>query len=197
MSIAQIPIAQCGVGTAYASYTTAKSVIPLSAVAKIPANTLYVGKRFRITAWMAQKNLVTAQCQFTYQVMGGPTSNIILWQSGALLSTTTAHTGIPCFVQVDLRCATIGAGTTANFSATGVVNCIALVYAGAVADPTAGLTPLICPNANYATPSSGAAGFNSTVDTVLDFFVGIQTSDPGNGVQIYDYTVEDLNGSGL
>ena len=194
MGQCQYPVRQCGLGTSYDTYTTAKSVIPLAAVHTIQASYLYVGKRYRITAWLALKNVITAQPTFTFQIMGGPTSNIIVWSSGALVATTTAHTGIPCLVQVDLKCATIGAGTTANFAATGVVNCIGLVYAGAVADPTQACAPLICPNANYATPSSGAAGFNSTVATVLDFWVGIQTSDSGNGVQIYDYIVEDLNG---
>jgi hypothetical protein len=188
------PVAQCGLGTAYATYTTAKSIIPTTAVYSISANNLYVGKRYRISAWIALSNIVTAQPTFTFQVMGGPTSNIIVWQSGALVATTTAHTSIPCFVQVDLKCATIGSGTTANYAAIGQVKCIALVYAGAVADPTAEVQTMICPNAAYATPSSGAAGFNSTVLTKLDFWCGIGTSDAANGVQIFDYLVEDMNG---
>ena len=194
MSIAQLPVAQMGVGTMFDTYTTAKTILAATAVVKIPANTLWVGKRYRITALISLKNVTTAQPTFTFQVVGGPTSNIIVWQSGALVATTTAHTGIPCKVVVDLKCATLGAGTSANYSAFGEVTCIGLVLAGAVADPTVGMTPLLVPNATVALPSNGAAGFNSTADSVLDFFVGIGTSNSGNGVQMYDYLVEDLNG---
>ncbi len=197
MSLYQLPIAQQGLGTAYASYTSAKSILAASAVPKIPANSLYVGKRFRITALIGFSNIITAQPTFTFQVMGGPTSNIIVWSSGALVATTTANVTIPCKVVVNLTCATIGAGTTANYMSIGEITCLGLVLAGAVADPTAGNTVMLVPNAAMAMPSSGSAGFNSQVDTVLDFWVGIGTSDPANGVRIYDYIVEDLNGASL
>jgi len=193
MSTCQLPIAQQGLGTAYASYTTAKTILAASAVAKVPANTLYVGKRYRVTAIIGFSNVTAAQPTFTFQVMGGPTSNIIVWSSGALVATTTANTTIPCIVTVNLTCATIGSGTTANYMSVGNVSCLGLVLAGAVANPTVGDTLIIAPNAAMAMPSSGAAGFNSQVDTVLDFWVGISASDPANGVRIYDYFVEDLN----
>ena len=188
------PVAQQGVGTAYASYTSAKSILAASAVYSIPPNGLYVGKRYRMNAIIALSNIVTAQPTFTFQVMGGPTSNIIVWSSGALLATTTANASLPCYVTVNLTCATIGAGTTANYMSVGTIRTLGLVLAGAVADPTAGDTVIIAPNATMATPSSGSAGFNSQVLTKLDLWVGISVSDPANGVQIYDYFLEDMNG---
>lgn len=194
MSHLYYPVAQCGIGTAYASYTTAKSILPPSVVYIVQPNALYVGKRYRITARIALSNITAAQPTFTFQVMGGPTSNIILWTSPALLATTTAHTGYPCLLQADLTCAAIGSGTAANFYATAQIDALGLVLAGAVADPTVGSTRFILPNATVAAPASGAAGFDSTVATVIDLFVGISVSQPTNGVQIYDYQLEDANG---
>ncbi len=193
MSQAQLAVAEQGIGTLLNTYTTAKSIISASAVYQIPANRLAVGKKYRITAVMG---LTTdgSQGTFTFQVMGGPTSNIIVWQSGALLSTTTANTLIPCKVTVDLVCAAIGAGTSAQYGALGEINCLGLVLAGAVGNSTIGNTPILGPNASMALPSSGAAGFNSTIATVLDFWLGLSVSNATNGVKIYDYYVEDLNG---
>ena len=193
MAGSQFAVAEQGIGTLLNTYTTAKSIISASSVYKIPAGKLYVGKKYRINALMG---LTTdgAQGTFTFQVMGGPTSNIIVWQSGALVSTTTASTLWPCKVTVDLLCAAIGAGTSAQFTALGEVNSMVLVLAGAVANSTIGNQPILAPNASMANPSSGAAGFNSTVDTVLDFWLGLSISNATNGVQIYDYYVEDLNG---
>jgi hypothetical protein len=41
--------------------------------------------------------------------------------------------------------------------------------------------------------SRSGTGWDSTVLNYLDFFVGIQTSNAGNGIQIYQYTVELLS----
>lgn len=194
MSLNQLPIVEQGLGTAYASYTTAKSIINPASIIPMAANKWYVGKKMRITAIMGLSNLITAQCQFTFQVMGGPTSNIILWSSGAITTTNVAHTGYPVKCVVDLLCATVGNTTTANVTAVGLLTGRCFTISGNVGDPTLTDSNLLLPAATMANPSSGAAGFDSTVATVIDFFVGIQTSDPGNGIRIWNYYVEDLNG---
>jgi hypothetical protein len=45
-----------------------------------------------------------------------------------------------------------------------------------------------------ATAPAVGTGFDSTVANIMDFWVGIQTSNAGNGVQVYDYSVEQLWG---
>ena len=77
MAGSQFAVAEQGIGTLLNTYTTAKSIISASSVYKIPAGKLYVGKKYRINALMG---LTTdgAQGTFTFQVMGGPTSNIIV-----------------------------------------------------------------------------------------------------------------------
>ena len=193
MSVNQIPIREQAVGTAYASFTTAKSIINPPSICPCPINWWYVGKKVRINAMLGLSNLITAQCQFTFIVKGGPTANIILWSSGAVTTTNVAHTGVPVKVVVDLCCATTGAGTLATLSAVGQVTGRCFTISGNVGDPTLGDCSLILPYASMAAPSSGAAGFDSTAATVLDFHCAIQTSDPGNGIQVWEYYVEDLN----
>jgi hypothetical protein len=194
MSVSQLPIVEQGLGTSFGSYTTAKSIINAASVVKLDPNKWYVGKKMRITALMGLSNLITAQCTFTFLVMGGPTSNIILWSSGAITTTNIAHTGVPVKCVVDLCCATVGATTTANVTAIGEITGRCFTISGNVADPTLSDCKLLLPAATMANPSSGAAGFDSTAATVIDFFCGIQTNDPGNAIRIWEYYVEDLNG---
>jgi hypothetical protein len=37
-------------------------------------------------------------------------------------------------------------------------------------------------------------GYNAGGENTLDFWVGISASNAGNGVQVFDYFVEDLSG---
>ena len=45
-------VAEQGIGSLLNTYTTAKSIISASSVYQIPANKLYVGKKYRINALM-------------------------------------------------------------------------------------------------------------------------------------------------
>lgn len=184
---------QKGISSNKASWTTAVSVLNPTGLVTIPSNYLYVDKLLRINALLYLSNVVTAQPTFTFQVMLGPTANIIIWSSGALTSNTAAHTGFPCKVVVDLRCNAVGSGTSANFSAIGTITSQALVISGATGDPVLTHSTFIMPAATVATPSSGGAGFDSTVANILDFWMACQTSNSGNNVTVYEYFVEDLN----
>jgi Ni,Fe-hydrogenase I cytochrome b subunit len=177
---------QIAAGTLLNTYTTAKSVINPTALVTLPANYLQPGKQFRITVLGGISNVVTAQPTFTFQVMMG---SIVVHTSGAILTTTTAHTLIPFKYVVDMRVDSIGNGTNAKFLAQGVLEGIMFVISGAVADPTAGIGKIMAPN----TASAVGNGFDSTIANILDFWVGISVSNAGNGIQIFQYYVEALN----
>jgi len=179
----QIIANQIAAGSSLATYTTAKSVINPQALVTLPPNYLYPGKQLRVTAVMGISNLVTAQCQFTFQCMIG---SIVAWTSGAIATTTTAHTGIPAKLVVDLRVDSVGSGTSAKFLGVGVLNGI-MFTSGAVADGTYGSSIMV-----PATAPAVGTGFDSTIANIFDFWVGIQTSNSGNGVQVFEYYVEDL-----
>jgi hypothetical protein len=194
VSTTQIAVASCGTGTLYNTYTTAKSILPASAVYMISANYLYVGKAYRINALCGLTNKTGTSATVQFSVKTGPTSNIIALISDALVMSTTAHTIYPCKVVVDLWCGAIGSGTSANWGAIGQITALGLAIGGTPADPTVTMSSFVCPSASVSLPGSGAAGFNSTVATVIDFWVGFSVSDGANGIQVWNYYVEDLNG---
>jgi hypothetical protein len=177
---------QKAAGTLFNTYTTAKTVIDPTALVTLPPNYLEAGKRFRITVLGGISNIVTSQPTFTFQVMMG---SIVVHTSGAILTTTTAHTLIPFKYVVDMRVDSVGSGTGAKFLAQGVLEGIMFVISGAVGDPTAGVGKIMCPN---TAPAVGT-GFDSTISNILDFWVGISVSNAANGIQVYQYYVEALN----
>jgi hypothetical protein len=177
---------QKAAGTLLNTYTTAKSVINPQALVSLPPNYLGIGSVIRIKVQGGISNIVTAQPTFTFQVMMG---SIVVHTSGAILTTTTAHTVIPFEYEVILRLDSEGSGTAAKFLSQGKLTGIMFVISGAVADPTSGMATIMCPN---TAPAVGT-GFDSTIANILDFWVGISVSNAANGIQIYNYLAESLN----
>ncbi len=161
-------------GTLQNTYTSAKSVINPTEVVPFPANFIDVGSQLRVTVYGGISNVVTAQPTFTFQLMVG---SVVAWSSGALTTNTTANTLLPFRLQLELRADSIGSSTTAKLIGGGTINCAALVNTSAVIP--------------VASPAVGT-GFDSTAAANIDFWVGISASNAGNGVQIYNYIVEQL-----
>jgi len=173
-------------GTLFNTYTTAKTVITPTALVSLPPNYLTIGKLLRIKVQGGLSNITTAQPTFTFQVMLG---SIVVHTSGAITTSTTAHTLIPFDYEVLLRVNAVGSSTSANMLGQGVLRGIMFVV-GAVADPTTyTANTMMCPN---TAPAAGT-GYDSTIANVLDFWVGISASNAANGIQIYNYSVEALN----
>jgi hypothetical protein len=182
---------QTAAGTLYNTYTTAKTVINQSELVTLPANYLKPHSSFRVRAMGGLSNVVTAQPTFTFQIMMG---SIAAWTSGAIATTTTAHTLIPFDLEVMLRVDSLSttAGSTATaakFLGMGKLNGIMwTVAAGADSTTVVGTLPV------PATAPAVGTGFDSSIANIMDFFVGIQTSNAGNGIQLYHYSVEQLSG---
>lgn len=176
--------AQQSSGTLFNTYTSAKSVINPSALVTLPPNYLTLGKMLRVKVQGGISNVATSQRTFTFQVMMG---SIVVWTSGAILTTTTAHTLIPFDLEVLLKVDAVGSSTSAKMMALGKLTGIMFVVSGAVADPTAGHATLLCPN----TAMADGTGFDSTISNILDFWVGLSASESTTGIQIYNYLVED------
>lgn len=191
MGYSQLLKSQHAAGTLFNTYTTAKSVINTQAITAIPPGLLQLGDVLRIRAAGGISNIVTSQPTFTFQVMMGPSqpSSIIAWTSQACLTTTTAHTLSPFLISIILRLDSEGSGTSAKFLGIADLTGLPFLISGASADPTLGVGELMCP----ATAPAVGTGWDSTVLNYLDFFVGISASNAGNGIQIYQYTVELLS----
>lgn len=180
---------QTATGTMVDTFTTAVTVITAAARKTLPGGFWYVGRLIRISALFAIKNVVTAQPTFTFQVMLGPTSNIIVWSSGAVTCSTTANASLPVELVIWLKCVTVGAGTAATLQGIGKLTGQGFVVSGATANSALTHTTLMLP---FATPAPGT-GFSSVVANILDLFVACQTSDANNGVQVFNYIVEDMS----
>lgn len=172
----QVLACQKAAGTLFNTYTTAKTVLNQTELCPFPVNFVDTGSRFRVHVYGGISNVVTATPTFTFQIMVGA---VAVWSSGAITTNATANTLLPFNLDVDLRVDTIGTGTTAKMIGGGRLLCAAFA---------SGSTAISVP---IASPAVGT-GFDSTVAANWDFFVGISASNASNGVQIYDYCLEQL-----
>lgn len=188
--IASIPTA----GTAYASYTTAKSMLGSSTatassagiVTLTPQQLLY-GSYLEIEALLAISNRVTGPDTFTIEVRVGPTSNIVGFTTGAITLTTTAHTNIPCMVNIKLQTQAVGNGTLTQFKGIATLTGQMIQQGGTAGADSATLSnTIIMPN---TAPALGT-GFDGSVGNVLDFYVAQSFSGSGNGCRVDTYAVK-------
>lgn len=176
---------QRAAGTPLNTYTTAKSVINATELVSLPPNYFKSGSKIRVKVWGGLSNIVTTPGTITFQIMMG---TIVAWSSGAIQMSTTAHTTIPFDLEVTLRIDTIGPGTTAKLIGGGKLNGI-MFTVGAGADSTTVVGQFPVP----ATAPAVGTGFDSTIANILDFWAGFSVSNAGNGIQVMDYTVEQLS----
>lgn len=175
-------------GTALASSTTATTILPAAARYTLPANTLAIGKMFRIRAAGRLSNIVTTPGTLTLDVRMGPTSNIVVFNGGAMQLSTTAHTNVPWIFEATLTCRAIGASTSANFMGQAMALSQALSLT-AVADSTTTPAHLLAPN---TAPAVGT-GCDSTVAMVVDLFATFSINNAGNSITLHQYSLESLN----
>lgn len=179
----QVLTSQSAVGTLFNTYTTAKSVLNVSELVPMPGNYLRAGSKLRIKATMGLSNIVTTPGTVTFQVMMG---SVVVLTSSAIQMTTTANTLSTVDMEVIMRLDSAGSGTAAKFIGKMSLNALNLTI-GSGANPAFTDSSLVVPT----TPAVGT-GFDSTVSEILDFWVGFSISNAGNGIQVFDYTVEQL-----
>jgi len=175
-------------GPARASFTTAVTALNEHARVSIDPSSWYEGRVLRCNWHGRISNVVTASPTFTFEFRVGPTSNIEAFTTGALVTSTTAHTTVPIIGEFTLTCQALGAGTTAKLMGQGWVASRAIVDVSGADVTTTGHPILLAPE---TTPAQGT-GFDSTVQNVADLFVACQTSAAGNAFQMHQYTLEDL-----
>jgi len=173
-------------GTAFNTFTTAKTVIPPIALFQLPPNYLYVGKKFRTTVTGSISNIVTTPGTITFQIM---LAAVAAWTSGAVQLNATAHTTLPFKLVVDWRVNAIGVTTGATVQGIGTLTGIMFTNTAGQVDSVNGIPSIVVP----ATAPAVGTGFDSTIANTLDFFVGFSISNAGNQVQLWDYCVEALN----
>lgn len=171
-------------GTFFATYTTAKTVIPASNLVVLPAGYFQVGRVLRVSVAGAISNIVTTPGTVNMQVMLGATGTIVAFNTNPMQMSSTAHTTFPFWLEILLTCRTVGSGTAATLMGQATMMS-QTVSATAVADSTTSHAMLLAPN---TAPAVGA-GFDSTIANVLDFWAGFSISNAANGIIIHQYTV--------
>lgn len=177
-------VASTVAGADFATFTTAKTVLPTNALYTFPAGYFTIGRSLRLTIVGNLSNIVTTPGTITFQCMLGA---VIAFTSGAIQMSTTAHTKLPFWLDILLTCRAVGSGTSANFIGQGIALSQCFNISGA--DATTGHSSLLIPNVTAA----AGTGWDSTLSQQLDFFAGFSVSNGANLVNIQQYTVESLN----
>jgi hypothetical protein len=173
-------------GTAFNTYTTAKTVLPVGCLVTLPANWWYVGRTIRVTAMFALSNIVTTPGTLTLQTNLGA---VAAFSTGAMQMNATAHTNLPCWYTALLTCRAVGSSTSANLMGSAVVRGLPFTNTAGQTDPVNGYPYLVAP----ATAPAVGTGFDSTAAQTLDFFAGFSISNVGNQITVHQYLVEALN----
>jgi hypothetical protein len=175
------------------TYTTAKSIFGVDGTDQaahckytLPANFWVPGKTVMVNLRGNLSNIVTTPGTVTFQFMLGA---VIAWTSGAINFSTTAHTTLPFWLDIDLTCQVAGGGTQAKLMGQGVITSQCVSNTSAADSVANSLPTLLLPN---TTPAQGT-GFDSTASQKVDIFVGFSTSNAGNGVQSRQYRLRALN----
>lgn len=132
-------------------------------------------------------NIVTTPGTLTLDVRMGPTSNIVVFNGGAMQLSSTAHTALPIIGEILLTARTVGNGTIATLIGQGVATAQSLSLT-AVADSATTPATLLMPN---TTPAAGT-GFDSTVAMVVDLF-GTFSLNNANAIQLHQYWLYEVN----
>lgn len=172
------------VGTLFNTYTAAKTILPAGQLVDIPRNWWTLGRIMRVTLWGAESHRVTGPDTMTFQLMMG---SGVIFSSGAVNLTTTAHTTIPFKAECMVTCQIVGAA--AQVKGQWKIEGQGFATAASLADNAAGTGQAFGPN---TAPALGPA-FDATVGVALDVWVAQSFSGAGNGIQIHQYLAEFVN----
>ena len=170
-------------GTTLSNSTTATSILVGQAkVTLAPSIIANVGAVIRVNLVGQISNLVTTPGTLTLDLRLGGT---VVFTSGAMQLSTTAHTTLPLWWEVLLTAH--GAGPAATFMGQG--RCMSQAINISTADSTSGHSMLLTPN---ITPATGGA-IDLTSALQLDCFATFSIASASNAFTSQQFTVESLN----
>lgn len=170
-------------GASLSNSTTATSLLPAVAKFTIPSNFLELaGQRIRVRGLCRLSNIVTTPGTLTLDVRFGST---VVYTSGAMQLSTTAHTTLPITYDIELHVRTPGSAAALFGIGRFTSQCLSLT---AVADSTTTPATLIQPN---ITPAVGNT-FDATATQQVDHFATFSIANSGNLIQLHDYVLESI-----
>jgi hypothetical protein len=179
-------------GSNFASFTTAKTVLPTNALCVLPPGYWTIGRCLEVDVWGLLANIVTTPGTVTFQIMLG---SIVVFTSGAIQMDATSHTANPFWFHALLVCRTVGSGTSAAFMGQSWVMGAQFTKTATTVDVDRGVNVGFTAGAETTdaailgpetTPTVGT-GFDSTASSTLDFWVGFSISQPTNNVTVQGY----------
>jgi hypothetical protein len=170
-------------GTQISNTVTATTLLPAAAKITLPNNFFSIGTTLRIKGVCAVSNVVTTPGTLTIDIRFGGT---VVFTSGAMQMSTTAHTTLPLWYEILLTCRAIG--TTANLMGQGFATSQVLSLT-ATADSTTTPATLLMPN---TIPTVGS-NFDSTTTQQIDNFATFSVNTNPTNIQQFMYTVESMN----
>lgn len=160
-------------GTAYASSTTATSVIPASRKFTLPSNFFdTVGKTLRIRA--AGRISTTATPTITFTVQFG--STVVF--AGAAVTTASGITNLTWILEIDLVCRSLGSGTSATVIGIGELKGVN--------------TAIACSLLPASAPAVGT-GFDSSAAQTVDLLGTWSASSASNTLTCHQFSLLALN----
>lgn len=180
----QFHLSMTTTGASLADSTTRTSLLHSSGKLVIPANSLYVGKRFRVKAFGAMSNVVTTPGTLTLDLnmLSSTAVNVIAATSQAIALNTTATTASTWRLEWELRCSAVGSGTSAKFIHCGSFASKAVLGSAANAFDSTVSIPA-------TTPADGT-GFDSTLSQTLDLYATFSVNTTGTNIICSNFSVE-------
>lgn len=186
-------IAQQAQGPQLTTSVATTSLLNPQAKLALPAGFFaYVPQKLRAIMSGSVSNVVTTPGTFQLTMQFG---SVVVFDSGQIAQSTTAHTTLPWWAEIDftLRALGTGAEPTANFMAQGRIT--SKVFQDTQqADPASVLThnTLMIPN---VTPAVGA-NFDSTIAQIVDVLGKFSVSNAGTNIRIEQYELISPNWGG-
>lgn len=175
------------VGTAFSSFTAAKSIInPQALWNTMPPNLWRLGRKMRARIWGALSNIVTTPGLFNIQIKIG---TVAAYDTGNIQWNATAHTLLPFWLDIDLVLATEGSGTAATLRGLGQITSHTITRTAAQVDSVQDDPTILVPQ---VTPVPGT-GFDSSIPNVVDVWGGMTISNAANTLRIDGYALELVN----
>jgi hypothetical protein len=173
-------------GSALSNSTTPTSILPAAAKFTLPNNTLFIGKRMRITAQGRISTVVTTPGTLTFSLRWG-TGPVIVATSDALALNVVAKSSVAWHLEWNLTCRAIGGSTSANLMHNGLWISEAVVGSPVPGTGGNGVLSLVA-----ASPAVGT-GFDSTAAQIMDLFATFSVANASNSITCHQYMVEELN----
>jgi hypothetical protein len=171
-------------GASISNTTTAASLLPAAAKYTILTNIFSLGKVMRVSSIGQLSNIAGASAgTLTLDVRFG--SNVV-FNGGAAQMSSTAHTTLPYWWDVQMTCVVIGASAALMGQGRLMGQPISVT---AVIDSTSTHGLLLTPN---TTPANGAT-FDSTATQQIDHFGKFSVVTSPTNITLQQFVVEMLN----